>query len=102
MKDPEQEQEVLDRLTRADILVLDNMGSGPDSSFSRSILQEILDGRLFRDRAGLVVTSKYSINQLADKMADDTIPSRLAGMCWVIEVRGQDGRLVYRMDREID
>lgn len=98
MKDPDQEQEALNRLIGADILVLDDVGTGADTAYTRQILQEILDGRHFRDRAGLVMTSKYSIDQLAANIADDTIPSRLAGMCSVIEVRGPDGRLVYRKD----
>jgi DNA replication protein DnaC len=102
MRDPTEEQEILDRLIGTDILVLDDVGSSADTTFSRNILQEILDGRHFRDRAGLIVTSKYSIDQLADKMADDTIPSRLAGMCSVIEVRGQDGRLVSRKNAHED
>ena len=86
----------MDRLIGTDILVLDDVGSASDTAYSRQILQEILDGRHFRDRSGLVVTTKYSIDQLAAKMADDTIPSRMAGMCSVIEVRGPDGRLAYR------
>jgi DNA replication protein DnaC len=98
MKDPDQEQEALDRLIGVDILVLDDLGSGADTAYSRQILQEILDGRNFQDRVGLVVTSKYSIDQLAAKMADDTIPSRLAGMCSLIQVRGPDGRLAHRKD----
>jgi len=96
MKDPEQEQEALDRLIEADILVLDDMGNGADTAYSRQVLQEILDCRSFRDRSGLVVTSKYSIDQLAAKMADDTIPSRLAGICSVIQVSGPDLRLAGR------
>ena len=96
MKDPDQEQDALDRLIEVDILVLDDLGNGTDTAYSRQILQEFLDGRHFRDRAGLMVTSKYSIDQLAAKMADDTIPSRLAGMCTVIQVRGPDGRMAYR------
>jgi DNA replication protein DnaC len=98
MKDPEQEQEALDRMIGVDILVLDDLGSGADTAYSRQILQEILDCRHFRDRAGLVVTSKYSIDQLAAKMVDDTIPSRVAGMCSVIQVCGPDGRLAHRKE----
>lgn len=98
MKGPEQEQEALDRLIGADILVLDDLGCGPDTTYSRQILQEILDGRDFRDRSGLGVTSKFSIDELASKMQDDSIASRLAGLCSVIEVRGPDGRLVCRKD----
>jgi DNA replication protein DnaC len=92
MKDPNQEQATIDELARAEVLVLDDVGVGSDTAFSRQLLQEILDARDFNDRAGLVVTSKYSLDDLAAKLADDTIPSRLAGMCQVISIRGDDRR----------
>jgi DNA replication protein DnaC len=60
------------------------------------MLQEILDERTFNDRAGLLLTSKYSLDELAAKLADDSIPSRLAGMCHVVAVRGADHRLMDR------
>jgi DNA replication protein DnaC len=94
MKDPEQEQVAVDRFVQAEVLVLDDLGSGGDTVFSRQILQEILDARDVTDRAGLVVTSKYSLDELAAKLGDDSISSRLAGMCRVIEVKGVDHRLV--------
>jgi DNA replication protein DnaC len=73
--------------------VLDNLGPGLDTPFSRQILQEILDHRENHDRAGLLVTSRYSLDDLAAKLADDAIPSRLAGLCEVIQIGGRDGRL---------
>jgi DNA replication protein DnaC len=96
MKDPPQEQAVIDALAFAEVLVLDDLGIGPDTAFSRQILQEVLDARDFQDQAGLVITSKYSLADLASKLNDDTIPSRLAGMCQVVEIKGLD----HRMSRE--
>lgn len=93
MKEPAQEQAALDELVSAQVLVLDDLGSGPDTPFSRQLLQEILDRRNFSDAGGLLVTSKYSLDQLAAKLLDDSIPSRLGGMCQVVEVRGLDRRL---------
>jgi len=93
MKDPEQEQAALDGFIRAEALVLDDLGAGPNTAYSRQILQEILDRRNFTDRAGIVVTSKYSLDELAATLADDSIPSRLAGMCQMIRVGGRDHRL---------
>jgi DNA replication protein DnaC len=94
MKEPAQEQAALDELVQAQVLVLDDLGSGPDTAFSRQLLQEILDRRNFSDLGGLLVTSKYSLDQLAAKLSDDSIPSRLGGMCQVVELRGNDRRLV--------
>lgn len=93
MRDPQDEQDAIDRFVRAEVLVLDDLGIGTDTPYARQILQEILDARDFRDRAGLVVTSPYSLEALAGKLNEDTIPSRLAGMCRVVEVSGADNRL---------
>ena len=38
-----------------------------------------------RLRPGLVVTSRYFPGELAQKLDDDAIPSRLAGMCQIVE-----------------
>ena len=93
MKDPEQEQATVDQWVWAEVLVLDDLGAGSDTAYVRQVVQELLDGREFNDHAGLIVTSKYSLDELAAKLADDSIPSRLAGMCQVVEIKGSDGRL---------
>ena len=93
LKDPDEEQRIIDRFIRAEVFVLDDIGIGNDTAYARQIFQEILDGRDFAYRAGLVVTSKYSLGGLAAKLDDDTISSRLAGMCSVIQVGGTDHRL---------
>jgi DNA replication protein DnaC len=93
MKDPVQEQASIDQFVGADVLLLDDFGIGPDTPFSRQLQQEILDRRDFADRAGLILTSRYSLDALAEKLGDDSIPSRLAGMCLVIQIQGADVRL---------
>jgi DNA replication protein DnaC len=91
-KIPDEEQGVIDRIARADVFVLDDLGIGSDTAYARQVFQEILDARAFDYRAGLVVTSKYSLDALAAKLDDDCIPSRLAGLCRVIAVGGLDRR----------
>jgi DNA replication protein DnaC len=93
MKEPHQEQAAIDDLNRADVLVIDDLGEGQNTSYSQQLLQEILDGRDYQDRAGLVVTSAYSLDELARKLGRDSIPSRLAGMCQVVSIGGHDRRL---------
>jgi len=93
LKDPSDEQRALDRFIRAEVFVLDDLGIGHETAFVRQIFQEILDGRDSSYRAGLVVTSKYSLTGLAQKLDDDSIPSRLAGLCRIIEIRDDDQRL---------
>lgn len=87
MKPPEEEQQAIDRLVEADVLVVDELGNG-ESAYGRLILQEILDARDFADRGGLIVTSQFSVSALARRWNERSIPSRLAGMCRVVEVRG--------------
>jgi DNA replication protein DnaC len=96
MKDPNQEQESIDGFVRMQVLILDDLGMGNETAYARQVLQEIMDDRDFNDRAGLVVSSKYSLSGLAQKLNDDTIPSRLAGMCQVVEIKGLDHRLNSR------
>jgi len=96
MKEPAQEQAVIDEFTLAEVLVLDDLGNGSDTPFHRQILQEILDGRDFHNRAGLMVTSKYSLDDLACRLGDDSLPSRLAGLCDCIMVTGIDHRTAGR------
>ena len=96
MKDPEKEQAAIDEFVRIETLFLDDLGMGNETAFSKQIFQEILDGRDFNDRAGLVVTSKYSLSAMAEKLNDDTIASRLAGMCQIVEIKGTDFRLRAR------
>lgn len=91
MKDPDQQQATVDELVHVDVLVCDDLGH--ETTYSCQILQELLDVRDFSDRTGLIVTCKYSLDALATKLADDTIPSRLAGMCQVVEIKGPDRRL---------
>src|SRR5260370_28873955 len=93
MKEPAQEQVAVEQFACVDVLILDDLGIGSDTPYSRQLVQEILDRRDFANRAGLVVTSKYSLGGLAEKLQDDSIPSRLAGMCTVIQVQGADARL---------
>ena len=91
MRPPDEEQRVIEEIVQTGVLVLDDLGSGPDSVFARNVLQEILDGRHFRDRGGLVATSSYSMAELARRVGE-AVASRLSGMCRVIEVRGPDHR----------
>lgn len=98
MKDPAQEQAALDEFIRVDTLVMDDVGAGPNSPYSRQLLREILDGRHFADRAGLVATSNYSLDELAFRLGDDSIASRLAGLCRLIAIQGPDVRLTIRRE----
>ena len=93
MKEPAQEQSAIDEFASVDVLILDDLGIGTDTAYGRQLVQEILDRRDSANRAGLVVTSKYSLGAVAEKLQDDSIPSRLAGLCTVVQIQGTDARL---------
>jgi DNA replication protein DnaC len=92
MKPPDEEQHLIDGFVCADVLVLDDLGIGHDTVYARQVLREILDARSYRDRGGLIVTSLYPLSALAVRLSDRAIPSRLAGMCRVVEIRESDSR----------
>src|SRR5262249_15444708 len=92
METPDDEQHAIDFFIGVGVLAIDDLGVGAETSYARQVIQEILDGRAFKDRGGLVVTSPFSLNTLARRFNDRAIPSRLTGMCCVIEVKGSDGR----------
>lgn len=92
MKAPDDEQRTIDELVNAKVLVIDDLGAGAESVYARQALQEILDRRDCGDRGGLVVTSPFSPTVLGRRMGDGAVASRLAGMCRVVEVAGDDFR----------
>ncbi|GEM_PF-2052200 len=94
-----QEQQAIERLVRFDALAVDDLGPGLENAVNRYILQEILDGRDFQCRAGLIVTSRYSLCGLAQKFGDEGVPSRLARMCRIIEIKRSNS---LKMDEETE
>ncbi len=93
MKPPEEEQQAIDAFVRADTFLLDEYGRVNETAYGRLVLQEILDARSFRDRGGLVVTSRYSPLAVARRTGDDAIPARLAETCRIVPMAGPNGRL---------
>lgn len=88
-----EEQAEIDRLAALDVFVLDDLGAEKDTEYAVQILYEVIDGRVMGYRNGLVVTSNLPLPELAKKLGDDRLPSRLAGLCKVIEITGSDWRL---------
>ena len=80
-------------LTALPVLVIDDLGIGRDTEFAFQTLYEIVDGRYMAMKGGLIVTSNLSLDDLAAKLGDDRIPSRLASMCKVIRMTGADKRV---------
>lgn len=89
-----EEQEIIDRYSFLPILGLDDLGMEKMTEFVVGILYEIIDSRYMNKPGGLIITSNLKISELAHKLGDDRIPSRLAQMCKVISLNGEkDWRL---------
>ena len=93
VKDAALESSTIETYSRETLLVIDDLGVGHDTEYSSKILWEILDGRR---GGGLIITSNFNLGQLAERMGSDRVASRIAGLCDVVEVPGNDFRLMKK------
>lgn len=85
------EEELLDRYSKSDILMLDDLGAEKPTEWVLQTLYLIIDRR-YRDMKRTIISSNYTLDQIAKRL-DDRISSRIAGMCEVIQIKGKDRRL---------
>lgn len=72
------------------VLVIDDLGTGKDTEFSTALLYEIIQNRYMDAQGGLIVTSNLGLGALAEKLGDERISSRLAQMCKVFSLAGEE------------
>lgn len=92
-------QEELDSIASfvtAPVLVIDDLGVEKGTEFALQTLYEIIDGRVSAMRNGLIVTSNLKLSELAAKLGEDRISSRLAGICKGFSLAGEPDR---RLDK---
>lgn len=75
------------------VLVVDDLGTAKRTEFSDQVLYEVLDGRYMAYQSGLIITSNLSLKDLALALGDDRLVSRIAGICKIIQMKGDDWRL---------
>lgn len=77
------------------VVALDDVGANQGTDFARRMLQTIYDGRLDR---GLktIWTSNLNLDELAEFLSDERLPSRIMGECKVVQLTGTDWRLRKR------
>ena len=95
IKDGAAEQAAIDRYVNIPFMVIDDLGIY-ETNFAYSVLVEIIDGRDMGDKKGLIITSNLSLDSLAEKMKDDRVTSRIAGLCKSVEIKDRDHRLDLR------
>ena len=98
MKNEWEKEDRFKDFTECDLLLIDDLGISKHTDFALEVLSEILNRRQLQMRNGLIVTSNLSLDKLSGKNLDDRLPSRLAGLCEVIQLIGDDFRL--RQDRK--
>ena len=74
-------------------LVIDELGIEKLTEWAITSLYEIIDRRWMDCPGALIVTANVSLNDLSKKIGDDRITSRLNGMCKIIKLTGDDGRM---------
>jgi DNA replication protein DnaC len=79
--------------TGAGVVVVDDLGTAKRTEFSDQVLYEVLDGRYMSYKNGMIITSNLSLKDLSEVLGDDRLVSRIAGMCKIINLKGQDYRV---------
>jgi DNA replication protein DnaC len=88
-RDPvETESQVLERYASLGLLVLDDFGTQVTTDWSYQMLYMLVNRR-YDDMKPMYITSNFSLTELADKMGDDRITSRLYEICDIIENKKQ-------------
>ena len=92
-RDAADEQDRIMGIAESKLLVIDDLGVQKDTEFMISLLYEIIDFRYMNRPTGMIITSNLSLENLASKIGEDRIPSRLVQMCRFIGLDGPDQRL---------
>jgi len=87
---PADEYRWIDRLVNAPVLLLDDLGIGNHTDWSRSIVYQVIDKR-YRERLQTIITTNLTLDKLAE-VIDDRIASRLSDGI-IIRMEGKDWRL---------
>lgn len=84
------ENEILDTLGKVDLLVIDDVGKENDSSYTKSLVYQIINRR-YEDNKKVVITTNLNTAGLQHKFGEATV-SRLIEMCVPVKVEGVDWR----------
>jgi DNA replication protein DnaC len=102
MREPDEEQRILDQCANAHLFVLDDLRTFHETSpFVRRVLTEVLDRRHYRGVGGLVVTSPHSVALYGRIAGDEATAARLRTSCIECELRGGERRDGRRTERSL-
>ncbi len=83
------EEEAIQDIINCKTLVIEDIGVAKDTEFLISTMYEIINGRYQRYAGGLIVTSNLSLSELARKLNDDRVSSRISQMCKIFNFAGE-------------
>ncbi len=90
--------DTLELLLKADLLILDDLGSEFESSFNTSVIYNIINTR-FNEGRPTIVSTNLSTKKLAERY-DDRIVSRLIGNYKPLRFLGEDIRQIKRRNED--
>ena len=93
LKDGAEEQAAVNYFRDLPYLVIDDIGQDKRTEWAFSTFYEIIDARWMWEKKGLIITSNFSLGDLAQRMNSDCIVSRINGLCETVEIAGKDGRM---------
>lgn len=86
------EHSLIQDLSTASWVVLDDLGVEKTTDWVLQTLYIIINNR-YESMKSTIFTSNLSLDDLARRLGDDRIPSRIVGMCQVMEMDGEDKRI---------
>ena len=90
---PQDREWMADRMINySGIVVIDDLGAEKVTDWVKETLYMIINNR-YEEMRPVIVTSNLTLDELSTQLGD-RIPSRLAGMCDIIEIKGSDRRTV--------
>jgi DNA replication protein DnaC len=96
-----EELAAIQRLSKNKVLVIDDLGTENDTKASAAKLYEVINRRYQDSPGGLIVTSNLNLDQLAERLGEDRISSRLYEMCAYGErVFNLEGEPDHRLKKE--
>ena len=86
----EGETELIKSITKADLIILDDLGTENPTDWAISKVYSIIDA-IYRAKKCLIVSTNYTLQQLREQYGERTI-SRLEEMCTTITIRDKSFR----------
>ena len=85
------ENELVEYYSTYPLLVLDDIGVEKITGWSFQLLYIIINRR-YENLMKTIFTSNFSLSELAEKLGDDRIPSRIQQMCKIVKSKDVDYR----------